>query len=282
LTYDPAGKLLSLCTGTLVTPSEVLTAGQCVAPLEKCPGCRVEVACGYGGNKDREHIEATAAGVPIYLDGPRFNERPLAARAGLSRSYAGASKAGDLGMIELGKSSKIRPLALVAKDELAQYFDGAGKPKPGVECLASGFGLGADKPAGELRAFDVPAHLEVGMDAGLIYRRERRKLYEVEESEAAGDAVARYSAGKLPLRSLVREVGKLLPADGGLALGDLGGGLYCRLSKSAEWKLMGVNAGVELFVERVDGARSSEVRAKQSWTRPMGTGLKPIWRSPKR
>ncbi len=125
----------AICTGTLITPNTVLTAGHCFGQSFSLGENNVDVSCGHGRNAGVKNIA-----LPTQKSQWESEQIP--------------NSNSDYAILTLNSSlKKITPFP-VAKDP-SLYFqpstNSAGSLNPGVHCMALGFGKDPSGDLGNLR-----------------------------------------------------------------------------------------------------------------------------------
>ena len=141
------GKILGICSATLVAPNKILTAGHC-SPQ---PGQDVTVQCGYQGfDADKLSFELTASGTKVFTQGVHFKETAKA-----SAFYKDLSR--DEAILILDRNLKARPVPVRAEVNFADA----------TNCVIAGYGRTNDATAGILRqgVFGVPGYFA---DGGIV------------------------------------------------------------------------------------------------------------------
>lgn len=138
------GKILGICSATLVAPNKILTAGHC-SPQ---PGQDVTVQCGYQGFTENQlSFETTASGTKVFTAGVHFKESAKA-----SAFYRDLSR--DEAILILDRNLNARPIAVQAEVNFADA----------TNCVIAGYGRTNDATAGILRqgVFGLPGYFEGG------------------------------------------------------------------------------------------------------------------------
>jgi len=152
---DAEQNLLSLCSGLLVAPSEVLTAGHCAIDYQTS---QIEVQCGYQGfNQAKLKIEATRSGNRIQIGGPQFSENHKVKKIAVEKSYIEDRANGiDVAKFTLTEKSSITQLQVAGIGEVSSgYISDEGRMRKGVRCMLSGFGMKSDL-GGDLHFVEIP------------------------------------------------------------------------------------------------------------------------------
>jgi hypothetical protein len=270
------GKLLSTCSGTLVTPTKILTAKHCI---ERAPSVSVE--CGFSGTEGEIKVERTKRGAQVITQGIKFKE----IRSDIKMSEVEKVN-NDLAVIELQTaidSASIKPAHFKSSSiqeffiNIGASFDGPTPPelRSDSECKMEGFGINNEGLSGKL--ISAPVNSIINIHQSEIIAGEEFVMDSIppKKEHAINACLENYNESLLPrdLIPLVKKINEEKMFESVLTSGDSGGPLLCRKKGTAGWTIVAVASKVSIsnFKKKHIGAVSTwQVLSQADW---IGLGM---------
>ena len=253
LIYKADDTLRTICSGTLISSTEVATAGHCVAPMQEA-GNRMQVDCGYKSrNGYKMKIELTQKGTKVFTEGVYFKESQTASVFYINPTYW-TEPTGDTGRVILPQPSALTVSKVLSSEDLFRYGrEAALQYAPTFQnCRVGGYGVTQGEVAG------YPLIGEYGeiyfMDGALL------KLIDIQavpEEQKIPFSKAANSSNPVRALSWFLADNGYIPAS--IDAGDSGSGMICEVD--GEWQLVGVATDYKL--ETAPGAYF--LNYKQMW-----------------
>lgn len=158
---EEAVPLVGVCTGTLVSSTQVATAAHCLEGFINKPGARMKVECGYKGvNVSYLKTEMSQYDVPTWTQGVTFKETFWASSYRVTSGYQNLVEQtepgkpvlfdalNDQALVVLSKPATLSPAKVISTLELYDKKGSEENTQVFESCRAHGFGFNPQDTAG--------------------------------------------------------------------------------------------------------------------------------------
>lgn len=280
LSYKSDGSLHAICSGTLITPGNLVrTAAHCVDWLNEMNG-KITVECGQQGLEQNMEYKKTSYGSTVPVKGVKFEEIREAKKVYIHSGYSANSNevSADQAIITLNQTIETITsseegdrdflLSLIDKEETCynsltdNEFATCLKFRSGVECNVSGYGF---QPSGEIGVLSTSI---IDLKKGSFFLSNNSVQWNTSESTSIELVSKVNQCRSQDTDSSLSELLKIfIDHDFKVLLtgGYSGGGLFCRKDSKSQWKLLGTTTQSGMFGAEVFGTQKGFLKTSMIW-----------------